>query len=56
MGTKEGIRVRCVYCKAEKTLTWDEAKALDAWSMPMCEKDGGVMVVVSAVSHRENKK
>ena len=43
MTKKSGFEVMCVYCKAKKLLTHAEARALS--EPPMCEKDGGVMVV-----------
>jgi hypothetical protein len=44
--TRAGITLRCVYCRAKKTITPAEAAALT--DVPLCEKDGGPMVVVSA--------
>ena len=43
---KAGITVECVFCKAQKTLTLDEARGLDG--PPLCEKDGGPMIAISA--------
>lgn len=53
MNPQAGILVRCVYCKAEKTLTWAEAQQIK--DVPFCEKDGGVMYAVSATFRKETK-
>lgn len=41
-----GIKVRCVYCKAERVIPFSEASRMT--DMPMCDKDGGPMVAVEA--------
>lgn len=46
-----GLVVMCVYCKDRKTIPWAEAQALT--EPPMCPKDGGVMVVDSASTHKK---
>lgn len=51
-----GITVQCVHCKARKTLTLDEARALGELG-PMCSGCFMPMVVVSAwLKSRRSKK
>lgn len=38
------ITVKCIYCKAKKELSADKARGLSG--PPLCEKEGGPMVVV----------
>jgi len=43
---KDTVTLECVYCKERKTLSHYEA--LNLKDVPLCEKDGGPMVAVSA--------
>ena len=49
-----GITVQCVYCDARKTIPFDEARRLDG--PPLCEKDGGPMIAVSASMAKKGKR
>jgi len=49
MAKAEGITVQCITCKAKKVLSFAEAGR----GMPFCEKDGSVMVAVSATIKRK---
>ena len=44
---KKGIHVKCIYCKKDKVLTFDEAAAVK--DVVMCDC-GGVMVVSKVVT------
>lgn len=56
MNPQSGITVRCVYCKTEKTLTWEEASMIK--DIPFCDKNmcGGPMVPISGTLKQKAPK